>query len=124
MIDWYNVQFYNRKPYLCIILSPSTQTEIRVHTEGSNEYTTCTGLLTKSSSAWPKTSLFEIAASGVPKDKLIIGKPATKGDATNGYISPSGLAECVSQAKAKGWKGGVMVWEVGIIPSYYLGAYL
>jgi chitinase len=99
-----------------------TRTEIRVLTEGSNEYTTCTGLLSKSSSTWPKTSLFEIAASGVPKDKLIIGKPATKGDATNGYISPTELAKCVSQAKAKGWKGGVMVWEVCIIPSYSLGA--
>jgi chitinase len=98
-----------------------TQTEIRVLTEGSNEYTTCTGLLRKSSSAWPKTSLFEIAASGVPQNKLIIGKPATRGDATNGYISPSGLAKCVSQAKAKGWKGGVMVWEVCIVPSYSLG---
>src|ERR1700733_5686541 len=25
MIDWYNVQFYNRKPYLCIILSLSLE---------------------------------------------------------------------------------------------------
>jgi len=97
------------------------QTEIRVLTEGSNEYTTCTGLLSKSSLTWPQTSLFKIAASAVPKDKLIIGKPTTRGDVTNGYISPSGLAKCVSQAKAKDWKGGVMVWEVCITPSYPLG---
>jgi chitinase len=68
--------------------------------------------LTQSSSAWPKTSLFEIAASGVSQDKLIIGKPATQSDATNGYIDPSTLAGCVSQAKNQGWNGGVMVWEV------------
>jgi len=89
-IDWYNIQFYN---------------------QGTTEYTDCNGLLTQSSSAWPKTSLFEIAASGVPQSKLIIGKPATPSDASNGYISPSSLAQCVSQAKGKGWNGGVMVWE-------------
>jgi len=90
LIDWYNVQFYN---------------------QGSTEYTTCTGLLTKSSEVWPKTSLFEIAASGVPQNKLLIGKPATNSDASNGYIPPSTLASCVQQAKNKGWNGGVMVWE-------------
>ena len=33
----------------------------------------------------------------------VIGKPATAGDASNGYIAPATLAGCVSQAKAKGW---------------------
>ena len=58
----------------------------------------------------------------------VIGKPATAGDATNGYIAPATLAGCVSQAKAKGWsyvpllflssfhmligsRAGVMTWE-------------
>ena len=103
---------------------PPTVTQIAtlVISEGVTEYTTCTGLLKKSSPAWPKTSLFEIAASGVPQDKLSIGKPATKGDAANGYISPSALAGCVSQAKARGWKGGVSVWEVCAMPVCSLGA--
>ena len=91
-----------------------------VLSEGATEYTTCTGLLKQSSSAWPNTSLFEIAASGVPQDKLIIGKPATKNDAASGYISPSALAGCVGQAKARGWTGGVSVWEVCATPVYSL----
>ncbi|KAF7976283.1 hypothetical protein HWV62_7184 [Athelia sp. TMB] len=88
-IDWYNVQFYN---------------------QGSTEYTTCAGLLTTSSSSWPKTALFQIAASGVPENKLVIGKPGSSGDASNGYVAPATLATCVAQAKAKGWSGGVMSW--------------
>ncbi|KAJ3557725.1 hypothetical protein NM688_g1316 [Phlebia brevispora] len=90
LIDWYNVQFYN---------------------QGSSEYTTCSGLLTTSSSTWPETALFQIAASGVPLSKLVIGKPATSSDASNGFMSTSTLASCVSQAKSEGWNAGVMVWE-------------
>jgi len=90
LIDWYNVQFYN---------------------QGTNEYTTCNGLLTTSSNTWPRSALFQIAASGVPLSKLVIGKPATAGDASNGFIPTSTLAQCVLQAKNQGWNGGVMVWE-------------
>jgi chitinase len=57
MIDWYNLQFYN---------------------QGASEYTDCAGLFDKSSSQWPKSSVFEIAASGVNLNKLVVGKPATK----------------------------------------------
>ncbi|KAF9454330.1 glycoside hydrolase family 18 protein [Macrolepiota fuliginosa MF-IS2] len=90
LIDWYNVQFYN---------------------QGTSEYTTCSGLLTTSSGTWPQSALFQIAASGVPLSKLVIGKPATTGDASNGFIPTSTLAQCVSQAKNQGWSAGVMVWE-------------
>ena len=89
LIDWYNVQFYNQ-----------------------NEYTNCAGLLTASSSTFPKTSVFEIAhTAGVPLDKIVIGKPGTRADANNGYIAPATLAGCVAEAKSKGWNGGVMVWQ-------------
>ncbi|KZP12797.1 glycoside hydrolase family 18 protein [Athelia psychrophila] len=88
-IDWYNIQFYN---------------------QGTTEYTTCASLLTTSSSTWPNTALFQIAASGVPENKLVIGKPGNSADADNGYIAPATLATCVAQAKAKGWSGGVMSW--------------
>ncbi|KAI6164652.1 glycoside hydrolase family 18 protein [Pisolithus thermaeus] len=84
---------------------------IVVITEGTSEYTTCTGLLNTSSSTWPSTALFQIAASGVPLNKLVIGKPATAGDANNGYMDPSTLAGCLGTAKAQGWDAGVMVWE-------------
>ncbi|KZP29177.1 glycoside hydrolase family 18 protein [Athelia psychrophila] len=90
LVDFYNVQFYN---------------------QGTTEYTTCAGLLTTSSSAWPNTALFQIAASGVSQNKLVIGKPATAADASNGYVDSGTLATCVSQAASKGWKGGVMVWQ-------------
>ncbi|KAF4592986.1 hypothetical protein EYR38_008693 [Pleurotus pulmonarius] len=90
LIDWYNVQFYN---------------------QGSSEYTTCNNLLSASSSTWPKSSVFEIAASGIPLSKIVIGKPAAAGDANNGFMSTSTLASCLSQAKNQGWNGGVMVWQ-------------
>lgn len=90
LIDWYNVQFYNQ-----------------------DEYTTCDGLLTKSSAAFPKSSVFEISQSaGVPLEKLVIGKPAIASDADNGYIALDTLAKCIASAKDKGWSAGAMTWEV------------
>ncbi|KAJ6591531.1 glycoside hydrolase family 18 protein [Mycena vulgaris] len=90
MIDWYNIQFYN---------------------QGPKEYTTCSNLLAQSSSQWPQTALFQIAANGVPLEKLVLGKPATNASASDGYISPSTLAGCLQTAKNGGWNGGVSVWE-------------
>ncbi|KAH9941509.1 glycoside hydrolase family 18 protein [Amylocystis lapponica] len=90
LIDWYNVQFYN---------------------QGDSEYNTCDDLLNTSGGQYPSSSLFEISGSGVSLDKLLIGKPATTGDASTGYMDPSTLAGCVSQAKSGGWDGGVMVWQ-------------
>jgi hypothetical protein len=72
-------------------------------TEGTSEYTTCAGLLTTSSSTWPQSALFQIANSGVPLSKLVIGKPGIASDASNGFISTSILAGCVEQAKNQGW---------------------
>ncbi|KAF8588808.1 glycoside hydrolase family 18 protein [Ramaria rubella] len=90
LIDWYNVQFYN---------------------QGDTEYTTCAGLLTESSSTWPESALFQIAANGVDLNKLVIGKPGNNQDASNGFIPPATLAGCLRQAKAKGWNAGAMSWE-------------
>ncbi|KAI0731318.1 glycoside hydrolase [Earliella scabrosa] len=91
LIDWYNVQFYN---------------------QGATEYTTCDSLLNKSGGPWPESSVFEIANAGIELNKLVIGKPAqAAGDASSGFIAPATLATCLSQAKAKGWNAGVMVWE-------------
>ncbi|TRM65612.1 glycoside hydrolase family 18 protein [Schizophyllum amplum] len=90
LIDWYNIQFYN---------------------QGTTEYTTCDSLLKTSSSTWPGSALFEIIASGVSPEKLVIGKPATSGDANNGYIAPATLAQCLETAKAAGWTAGAMSWQ-------------
>ncbi|KAF8577414.1 glycoside hydrolase family 18 protein [Ramaria rubella] len=88
LIDWYNVQFYSQ----------------------GSEYTTCTGLVTTSGGSYPQSSIFEINASGVTLNKIVMGKPATSGDAS-GYVAPATLATCVEQAKNAGWSAGVMVWE-------------
>ncbi|EJD45693.1 glycoside hydrolase family 18 protein [Auricularia subglabra TFB-10046 SS5] len=88
LIDWYNIQFYNQ-----------------------NDYNSCDTLLNKSGAQWPKSSVFEIAASGVPLDKIVIGKPGGAGDANNGIMPTSTLAQCVSQAKSRGWNAGVMAWQ-------------
>ncbi|KIL69269.1 glycoside hydrolase family 18 protein [Amanita muscaria Koide BX008] len=90
LIDWYNIQFYN---------------------QGPTEYITCPSLLTTSSSSWPNTTVFQIAAHGVPLSKIVIGKPATPADASNGFMDPMTLASCLAQGKDKGWTGGAMVWQ-------------
>ncbi|KAF8347883.1 glycoside hydrolase [Amanita rubescens] len=90
MIDWYNVQFYN---------------------QGFTEYITCPSLLSASSETWPNTAVFQIAASGVPMSKIVIGKPAILTDASNGYMDPVIMASCLSQAKDQNWTGGVMTWQ-------------
>jgi len=90
LIDWYNIQFYN---------------------QGASEYTTCANLLTTSSNTWPQTAVFQIASNGVPLNKIVIGKPATSSDASNGFMSTSTLASCLQQAKNQGWTGGAMVWQ-------------
>ncbi|KAJ7696589.1 glycoside hydrolase [Mycena rosella] len=82
LIDWYNVQFYN---------------------QGATEYTTCANLLTTSSNTWPKTALFQIAASGVPLSKLVVGKPGTTSAADNGFMAAATLAGCLATAKSQGW---------------------
>ena len=87
-----------------------TQYNVQFYNQGL--YTTCDGLINASGGAFPGTALLEIPKSGIPLDMLVIGKPATAADATNGFMDPATLGTCVKQAKAKGWNGGVMVWQV------------
>lgn len=35
--------------------------------------------------------------------KIVIGKPATVADASNGYMDPMTMASCLSQAKDQKW---------------------
>ena len=91
LIDWYNVQFYN---------------------QGSNCYTTCDGLIWNACNDFSLTSLFEINKySGVPLDKLVVGKPAIESDADNGFMRPSVLGGCLNMGVQNGWNGGAMFWE-------------
>ncbi|KAJ7625684.1 glycoside hydrolase family 18 protein [Roridomyces roridus] len=89
LIDWYNVQFYNQ----------------------GTDYTTCDGLLNTSSGTYPQSAVFQIAASGVPLNKIVIGKPGVPADAGSGYMEPAILAGCLATAKAQGWSAGAMMWE-------------
>ncbi|KAK8849537.1 hypothetical protein IAR55_004871 [Kwoniella newhampshirensis] len=91
LIDFYNVQFYN---------------------QGQDQYVTCDTLIENSGYNWPGTSVFELnSLTGIPLNKIVIGKPLDRGAADNGYMSPSLLHTCVNQARAAGWNGGVMFWE-------------
>lgn len=66
MIDFYNIQFYN---------------------QGSTTYDTYEKLFLESGGVFPLTSVKEIADTGVPLDKIILGKPAAKKDVANtGFI--------------------------------------
>ncbi|KAG7442421.1 uncharacterized protein BT62DRAFT_935982 [Guyanagaster necrorhizus] len=73
-----------------------------VQVKGDTEYTTCSGLLTTSSETWPQTALFQIANSGVPLEKLVIGKPTMASDAGSGYMTISSLETCLQDAKNQG----------------------
>lgn len=50
---------------------------------------------------------------GIPQHKIIVGKPATSGDAMNtGYVSSTDLgAWCEKAATDLNWYGGVMFWQ-------------
>jgi len=91
LLDWYNFQFYN---------------------QGDTTYDTYERLFVKANGYFTGTSVGEIAALGVPLQKIVIGKPCTPADATNtGYVSSSSLATFSSQAyTAIGWNAGVMTW--------------
>ena len=86
-VHQYNLQYYNQ-----------------------GDYDDCSTLI-ESSTKYPGSSLKEIASFGVPSNKLVIGKPFTSADATNGYMEPSKLGECVRQAQSQGWNGGIMTWQ-------------
>ncbi len=59
--------------------------------------------------------MFEIQKSGVDINKLVIGKPGTTADETNGgFIAPAALNTCVQQAVQSGWNAGVMAFQVYI----------
>ncbi|EKM81750.1 hypothetical protein AGABI1DRAFT_126110 [Agaricus bisporus var. burnettii JB137-S8] len=89
LIDWYNVQFDNQGL-------------------GVNEYTACNNLPTASSSTWPKTSAFEIAASVIPLSKIVIGNQPQLVTPESGSCQ---LRFCAQQAKSQGWNAGIMTWQ-------------
>ncbi|ORY50409.1 glycoside hydrolase [Rhizoclosmatium globosum] len=98
LIDFYNVQYYN---------------------QGSASYDTCETLFYQAGAWAAGSSVFEIAAAGVPLNKIVVGKPITpQGAANTGYMDAYSLAACFPEAKAKGWNGGVMGWQYSLDPSF------
>jgi len=89
-ITFYNVQFYN---------------------QGASCYVDYPGLFQKSCSNFPLTSVGEIAAAGIPLNKIVVGKPVTTADASNGWVSGASLHSLFGQAKSSnGWNAGLMGW--------------
>ena len=95
-IDFLNIQFYN---------------------QGSSDYLTYETLFVKADGWSPNTALGQIAAKGIPMNKLVIGKPVTPGDVSNtGYVMQDTLAGIFKTARQGVWSecskvGGVMNWQ-------------
>lgn len=90
-LDWYNVQYYN---------------------QGADKYNTLSTLLWDSGDFFPQSSIFElIVHSKIPANSLVIGKPALRKDANDGYMNESLLAQCMADALKQGWSAGLMFWQ-------------
>ena len=91
-IDFYNVQFYN---------------------QGSSGYDTFDSLFIQSSGWATDTAVQQLVQAGVALDKILVGKPVEKRDATNtGYVPAQVLAEWIREAaQHQLLPGGVMGWQ-------------
>ncbi|KAF8120585.1 glycoside hydrolase family 18 protein [Boletus edulis] len=101
LIDWYNIQFYNRKG------------NVRVHDLAK----------VSSSSLRPnglKPHFIKSQLMAVDHNKLVIGKPGRSEDVTNGYVTVWKLHYCVQLAHATGWDAGVMAWEYPYTPTWWI----
>ena len=91
MIDFYNVQFYN---------------------QGEGIYDNPQSLFNVSGGWCPGSSINEMIAEGIPSSKIILGKPATTADGSNGWMSAADLNQAITDNYAyNGWNGGVMFWQ-------------
>ena len=91
-IDFYNIQYYN---------------------QGNTKYDTYERLFLSSGGYFPGTSVNELIQKGIHKEKIVIGKPVSKSDASNtGTVDPRDLGDWVARAyKEIGWFSGVMFWQ-------------
>ena len=92
LIDFYNVQFYN---------------------QGNTEYNTYTQLFKAATGYFAGTSVQEIINKGIPKEKIVVGKPASQSDVMNtGFVTSTNLGLWTSQAFDEFcWYTGVMYWQ-------------
>jgi len=88
-IDFFNIQYYN---------------------QGSTSYLSYEDIFIKNKQFW-NTAVLEINRNGVPLHKLVVGKPAGQGYASNGWVSGSNLHKFGNQAcNDFGWNAGFMGW--------------
>jgi hypothetical protein len=93
LIDWYNIQFYN---------------------QGNDAYSTYTTLF-KQSGAWAQqTSVDELVKKGVPRSKVVVGKPTPPKETENtGFVAASVLGGIFAEAERKGdgVRDIIMTWQ-------------
>jgi chitinase len=90
-IDWYNIQFYN---------------------QDSSKYDTYQTLFDSSDGWATNTAVKQIAAAGVPKEKLVVGKGVKPEDYYNtGYVPVDDLASYLRQGVEEGYQAGFMGWQ-------------
>jgi len=91
-ITWYNVQFYN---------------------QGTSDYLTYQTVFVSSDGWATNTSILQIAAAGIPLQKIVLGKPVTQAGVSNtGYVDLSTLTSIVDQGlSSSSWRAGIMGWE-------------
>lgn len=92
-IDFYNVQFYN---------------------QGNTRYDSYSELFIQSTGFFSGTSVQELINRGIPAKKIIVGKPATPGDAMNtGYITPEAFGDHWARFRTeKGVIPQIMMWQL------------
>lgn len=117
LIDWYNTQFYKSVP----VLPPLSLILTQCNSQGAGEYSDC-GTLLYHSNKYPHASLFEIAANGVPLNKVVVGKPGSFAGAFNGFMDTSTLNNCMTQAEGYGYEGGLAVYEYTYAPYNFVAA--
>jgi chitinase len=93
MIDFYMIQFYNQ-----VNSKYNTYEELFIHASGD---------------VFNGTAVKEIAARGVPLQKLVVGKPVTWRDVSNtGFVNQTDLGQWAAKAHDDlGWYAGIGHWQ-------------
>ena len=92
LINFYMVQFYN---------------------QGNTQYNSYQELFTQATGHFSGTSVKEIAARGIPLQKIVVGKPLVQADAANtGFVCQKELGNWSEKAYNElGWYAGVGHWQ-------------
>jgi len=54
----------------------------------------------------------ELIKAGIPGGKIVVGKPASHKDASNGFFDAKALGKCLKKYRGKkGFRGSAMAWQ-------------